>query len=57
MLTVFTPTYNRAYILPKLYESLCNQSATMSFEWLIVDDGSTDNTKMLVERWIKENRV
>lgn len=55
-LTVFTPTYNRAYILPKLYESLCHQTC-QDFEWLIVDDGSTDNTRELVESWIKEGKV
>lgn len=55
-LTIFTPTYNRAYILPKLYESLCVQTC-QDFEWLIVDDGSTDNTQKLVEEWIKEGRL
>ena len=48
--TVFTPTYNRAYILPKLYESLCAQTIK-NFEWLIVDDGSTDETEVLVSSW------
>ena len=37
-LIIFTPTYNRAYILPKLYESLCVHTC-QDFEWLIVDDG------------------
>lgn len=55
-LTIFTPTYNRAYILPKLYESLCVQTC-LDFEWLIVDDGSTDNTKELIETWIKESKL
>lgn len=55
-LTIFTPTYNRAYILPKLYESLCKES-TESFIWLIVDDGSTDNTQQIVERWQSEGKV
>ena len=55
-LTIFTPTYNRAYILPKLYESLCVQTC-QDFEWLIVDDGSTDNTKELVDEWIGEGGV
>ncbi len=48
--TVFTPTYNRAYILPKCYESL-NRQTCKDFEWLIVDDGSTDDTKELVAKW------
>lgn len=48
--TVFTPTYNRAYILGKLYESLCRQTTT-DFEWIVVDDGSTDDTGTLVRGW------
>lgn len=55
-LSLFTPTYNRAYILPKLYESLCVQTC-QDFEWLIVDDGSTDNTQKLVEEWIEERKI
>ena len=55
-LTIFTPTYNRAYILNKLYESLCVQTC-QDFEWLIVDDGSTDNTKELVDTWMGEGRI
>lgn len=55
-ITVFTPTYNRAYTLPTLYESLKTQTV-QNFEWLIVDDGSTDNTKDLVESWSAENIV
>lgn len=47
-ITVFTPTYNRAYILPKLYESLKKQTC-MNFEWLIIDDGSTDDTSEVVK--------
>ncbi len=54
MVTVFTPTYNRAYRLPKLYESLKRQTSN-HFEWIIVDDGSTDDTKALVERWLKND--
>lgn len=50
MITVFTPTYNRAYCLGNLYESLLCQTKK-DFEWLVVDDGSTDNTKELIERW------
>lgn len=49
-ITVFTPTYNRAYILPKCYESL-NRQTCKNFEWLIIDDGSTDGTKELVAQW------
>ncbi len=54
-LTVFTPTYNRAYCLHQLYESLCRQSSD-DFLWLIIDDGSTDNTKNIVETWINEGK-
>jgi glycosyltransferase involved in cell wall biosynthesis len=55
-LTVFTPTYNRAYCLHKCYESLQRQTCS-DFEWLIVDDGSTDNTKELVDGWIRDAKV
>ena len=51
--TVFTPTYNRGYKITDLYHSLCNQTYT-DFEWLIVDDGSTDNTQELVEKFKKD---
>ena len=46
MLTVFTPTYNRADLLPRVYKSLLKQTYT-DFEWIIVDDGSTDATQQL----------
>ncbi len=55
-ITVFTPTYNRAYCLHKCYESLIQQS-NQDFVWLIIDDGSTDNTKELVQSWIDENKI
>jgi len=54
-ITVFTPAYNRAYTLPRAYESLKKQS-NKNFIWLIVDDGSTDNTKELAEKWISEEK-
>lgn len=56
MITVFTPTYNRAYLLPRLYESLKSQTFK-DFEWLLVDDGSTDGTQDLVDGWIKEQLI
>ena len=56
MITIFTPTYNRAYLLPKLYESLKKQTFN-DFEWLIVDDGSTDDTHDLVDGWMKEGHL
>jgi glycosyltransferase involved in cell wall biosynthesis len=51
--TVFTPTYCRGYCLERVYDSLKNQTF-QDFEWLIVDDGSTDNTAELVKSWQKE---
>lgn len=51
--TVFTPTYNRAYIIENLYRSLQRQT-NKDFEWLIVDDGSTDNTQEIVNGWKNE---
>lgn len=49
MVTVLTPTYNRAKTLPKLIESLCGQTST-NFQWLVIDDGSTDDTDSIFER-------
>ena len=53
-LTVFTPTYNRAYVLKQSYDSLCRQTCK-DFVWLIVDDGSSDNTKEIVEKWMTKD--
>lgn len=55
-LCVFTPTYNRAYTLPRLYESLKKQTSNQ-FEWVVVDDGSTDNTEDLISSYIREEEV
>jgi len=55
-ITVFTPTYNRAYCLGKLYESLCNQTSK-DFVWLVIDDGSSDNTKDNILDWINEKNI
>lgn len=52
-LTIFTPTYNRQAELGRLYESLCSQR-DMNFEWLVVDDGSTDNTCELLEALVSK---
>ena len=54
MLTVFTPAYNRANELPRLYDSLINQTCT-DFEWVVVDDGSQDHTEQLMREYIDEN--
>jgi glycosyltransferase involved in cell wall biosynthesis len=50
--TVFTPTYNRGYIINALYESLLRQDLK-NFEWVVIDDGSTDNTEELFSTWTK----
>lgn len=50
-LTIFTATYNRAYILPKLYDSLQRQT-NHDFEWILIDDGSTDETISIVNEWL-----
>ena len=54
--TVVTPTYNRGYILDKCYISLKNQTSK-SFNWLVIDDGSTDNTEDLVLKWKEEAHI
>lgn len=55
-LTIFTPAYNRAHTIGRTYESLLRQTCD-DFEWLIIDDGSTDNTQELVENWIKDGKL
>lgn len=54
ILTIFTPTYNRAHTIGRTYESLKKQNCK-EFIWLIIDDGSTDNTSKLVEQWKNES--
>lgn len=54
--TIFTPTYNRAHLLPQLYTSLVKQTY-QDFEWLIIDDGSTDNTETLIQQYSSEKRI
>lgn len=53
-ITVFTPAYNRAHLLPRAYESLKRQGYR-DFEWIIVDDGSTDDTEMVVGGWLENS--
>ena len=55
-LTVFTPAYNRAHTIGRTYESLLRQTSK-DFEWLVVDDGSTDNTREMVEGWVLEGKI
>lgn len=54
--TVFTATFNRGYILPKLYDSLKKQEI-MDFEWLVIDDGSSDGTEQLFLQWIHDETM
>lgn len=54
ILTIFTPAYNRAHTIGRTYESLKKQNCK-EFIWLIIDDGSTDNTSELVEQWKNES--
>lgn len=56
LLTIFTPTYNRAHLLPRLYESLCIQSSK-NFVWLVIDDGSQDGTKELINGYIAQRLI
>lgn len=56
MITIITPTYNRAYIIEKAYKSLLNQD-DKNFEWLVIDDGSTDDTKKVVQKFIKNSEI
>lgn len=56
MLTIFTPTFNRGSHLIKCYKSLLKQNYN-KFEWLIIDDGSTDSTKEIVEEFQAENKI
>lgn len=55
-LTVFTPTYNREKTLTRLYDSLCSQT-NQDFKWIVVDDGSSDNTAALFKNWIQEDKI
>lgn len=54
LITVFTPAYNRGHLLHRVYESLCKQTFR-DFEWVIVDDGSTDDTKRVVQSFVNDN--
>lgn len=56
-ISVLTPTYNRSKLLNRLYKSLIeNAKYDVEIEWLIMDDGSTDDTSKEVEKFIKENK-
>ena len=55
-ITVFTPTYNRGYCIENLYQSLVRQTYK-DFEWLVIDDGSTDNTEEIFQKLMQENKI
>lgn len=54
LLTVFTPTYNRGHLIHQIYESLLAQDY-YNFEWLVIDDGSQDQTQSLFDTWLKKD--
>lgn len=56
LITVLTATYNRAHLLPDIYQSLCKQTC-LQFDWIIVDDGSTDGTEQVVQQWIGNDAI
>lgn len=57
-ISILTPTYNRADLLSKLYNSIINNlNYKYDIEWLIMDDGSTDNTKEIIEKMKTENKI
>lgn len=56
MVSIFTPTYNRAHTLERLYSSLKTQT-NKNFEWIIVDDGSSDNSEELIKDFILESLI
>lgn len=57
-ISILTATYNREKLLPNLYQSLLENKETFdNFEWLIMDDGSSDHTKDLIQTWIQENKI
>ena len=55
-ITIFTPTYNRGEFLKKIYKTLCNQTCK-KFIWLIVDDGSVDDTEYIVQQFLKDSII
>lgn len=55
-ITIFTATYNRAYLISNLYESICQQTYK-NFEWIVIDDGSTDETEKLFSQFINEKKI
>lgn len=56
IVSIFTPTYNRQTYLPRLYNSLLTQN-DKNFEWIVIDDNSTDDTEKLIHSYIKEKKI
>lgn len=56
MITIITPTYNRKHTIKRAYDSLISQT-NKDFEWLVIDDGSTDDTKSLIDKFINERKI
>lgn len=56
-LSIITPTYNRGYCLVDIYKNLLKCNYPSNFEWIIIDDGSTDNTKEIVDEWQRNSHL
>ena len=56
MISIVTATYNREKLLKRLYNSLCKQESKL-FEWIVIDDGSIDNTENLITEFKNENII
>ena len=58
-ISILTPTYNRSSLLKKLYNSIIinTKKVNIDIEWLIMDDGSNDDTKQVIENFIKEKKI
>ncbi|MFW2177857.1 MULTISPECIES: glycosyltransferase family 2 protein [unclassified Moraxella] len=56
-LSIITATYNRAYCLDNIYQSILRNKYHEEIEWILVDDGSSDNTRELANKWIKEDKI
>ena len=54
-LTIFTPAYNRAHTIGRTYESLCRQTSK-DFKWLVIDDGSTDNSEEIIKKYQQKDK-
>lgn len=56
MISIITPTYNRAHLLPRMVNSILNQTFK-DWELIVVDDGSTDNTAVIIQPYLKDERI